>query len=86
MRRLIRWITPEPDALGPVDGHLGPCPASPNCVSSEAAAGSHHVAPFALAAAPEVAWKLAREAVATCPGRSSCAKSLATFMPNARRR
>lgn len=68
MRRLIRWVSPVPDTLGIVAGQLAPCPASPNCVSSDAAEGSHRVEPFALAAAPEVAWKVAREVVAALPG------------------
>lgn len=35
-------------ALGVVDGRLRDCPASPNCVSSDAASGDgHHVAPIA---------------------------------------
>jgi len=68
MRRLIRWITPEPDDLGVRDGRLAPCPASPNCVSSDAPPGGQRVAPFALAVAPEAAWKVAREVVVALPG------------------
>jgi uncharacterized protein (DUF1499 family) len=38
----------EPD-LSLVDGHLRPCPASPNCVSSEEGADAEHaIAPLAV--------------------------------------
>jgi uncharacterized protein (DUF1499 family) len=36
-----------PAALGVRDGHLAPCPASPNCVSSQAADADHRIAPIA---------------------------------------
>ena len=36
-----------PAALGVRDGRLAPCPASPNCVSSQAADADHRIAPIA---------------------------------------
>ena len=56
----------RPTDIGITDGHLAPCPSSPNCVSSDADAddSTHYVAPLVLAAAPEVAWKTAEGAVA----------------------
>ncbi|MGD8396554.1 MAG: DUF1499 domain-containing protein [Candidatus Eiseniibacteriota bacterium] len=33
---------PRPDHLGVANGHLAPCPSSPNCVTSGAAADSSH--------------------------------------------
>src|SRR4029453_10879939 len=36
-----------PAALGARDGRLAPCPASPNCVSSQAADADHRIAPIA---------------------------------------
>ena len=36
-----------PAALGVRDGRLAPCPASPNCVSSQATDADHRVAPIA---------------------------------------
>jgi len=36
-----------PAALGARDGRLSPCPASPNCVSSQAADADHRIAPIA---------------------------------------
>lgn len=37
-----------PDNLGVHQGHLRDCPASPNCVSSQARDSSHKIAPLAL--------------------------------------
>jgi uncharacterized protein (DUF1499 family) len=54
-------------SLGVVDGRLAPCPASPNCVSSDAAEARHAIAPLALAVAVPDAWRAAREAVAALP-------------------
>ncbi len=57
----------EPDDLGIEEGRLAPCPASPNCVSSDAADAEHHVAAYALKAAPEQSWATLREVVAAYP-------------------
>ncbi len=65
--RLLRWLpvlvaaaivalpiascaTPE---LGPVDGHLRPCPKSPNCVGSQDPDADHRVDALPLPAPPE---------------------------------
>jgi len=48
---------------GVVDGHLTPCPESPNCVSSDAMDELHRVEPYRLKVAPEQAWRGLREAV-----------------------
>ena len=55
--------------LGLKDGHLRPCPDSPNCVFSNATDAAHRVAPFQLqaAASPRV-WKALQKTVATLPG------------------
>jgi uncharacterized protein (DUF1499 family) len=53
-------------ARGP-GGGLPPCPASPNCVSSETTDESHRVAPFDLAVDPTAGWLAAREAVLELP-------------------
>jgi len=44
--------------LGLVAGHLRPCPASPNCVSSEAQADDeqHYIAPFRVKDSGDQAW------------------------------
>jgi uncharacterized protein (DUF1499 family) len=41
-----------PDNLGVDQGRLAPCPASPNCVSSQADSGDQQIAPLALQASP----------------------------------
>lgn len=38
-------------------GRLTPCPASPNCVSSDAADAAHRIEPLAVAGDPEAAWQ-----------------------------
>jgi len=48
---------------GVVDGHLTPCPESPNCVSSDAMGELHRVEPYRLKVAPEQAWRGLRETV-----------------------
>jgi len=57
----------RPENLGIVDSRLAPCPASPNCVSSDAVDPEHAVAAFALTAPAERAWPAARAAVAKLP-------------------
>jgi uncharacterized protein (DUF1499 family) len=48
---------------GVVDGHLTPCPESPNCVSSDALDELHRVEPYRLKVAPEQAWRGLRDIV-----------------------
>ncbi|HET9700083.1 MAG TPA: DUF1499 domain-containing protein [Burkholderiales bacterium] len=57
----------RPTNLGVRDGRLAPCPASPNCVSSDARDGEHAVEPLRLAQPAERAWRAIREAVAALP-------------------
>jgi uncharacterized protein (DUF1499 family) len=49
------------------DGRLAACPASPNCVSSEAERPSQRVEPLKLAVPAEQAWPAVRQAVASLP-------------------
>jgi uncharacterized protein (DUF1499 family) len=57
----------RPSNLGVSDAGLAACPSSPNCVSSDAPDAAHRVEAFALAAAPEAAWRVIREEVARLP-------------------
>lgn len=41
-----------PGNLGVQNGHLTPCPASPNCVSSQAGDAEHRIDPLPLAGSP----------------------------------
>ena len=47
----------RPNDLGATDGRLAPCPDTPNCVSSQADAGSpRFVAPLSYTGDPAAAW------------------------------
>src|SRR5215510_9660661 len=55
-----------PPTLGVKDGRLGPCRASPNCVSSQADRAvdpAHFVEPFAIRGSPDAAWATLSEIV-----------------------
>ena len=53
--------------LGVKDGHLLPCPASPNCVSSDAPDTAHSVAPFRLIVPPTDGWRAVQAAIDGLP-------------------
>jgi len=53
----------RPFDLGVSKARLSGCPGPPNCVSSNADRGCHHIAPFEPAIDVETAWQEAREAV-----------------------
>jgi uncharacterized protein (DUF1499 family) len=57
----------RPADLGVKDGHLLPCPASPNCVSSDAPDPAHSVAPFQLVVPLTDGWRAARAAIDGLP-------------------
>ena len=57
----------RPTDLGTRTNRLAPCPASPNCVASDAPDGDHAIAPLALAAPADEAWSAARAALAALP-------------------
>ena len=53
----------------PAPGTLAPCPASPNCVTSLAAAASRHaVEPMRFQGEPEIAWERLRALLISLPG------------------
>ena len=54
---------------GPVgtNGKLPPCPESPNCVSTDAPEGSHHVAPFEISGEPAQVWAVVLRTVSGWP-------------------
>lgn len=56
-----------PAQLGVHGAELAPCPSSPNCVSSDAAAGPQHVEALRFAGDPDAAWRRARAAVESLP-------------------
>ena len=57
----------RPADLGVKDGRLRPCPASPNCVSSDAPDTAHSVAPFQLVVPSTDGWRAARAAIDGLP-------------------
>lgn len=69
MGLLLSCAGKRPDDLGVREGQLRPCPASPNCVSSDAPeADSHHVEALQLAKPAEAAWPAVAEVAAGLPG------------------
>jgi len=57
----------RPANLGIKDGRLSACPASPNCVSSDATDDAHAVAPLKIVAPLEQGWRAVRNAVDALP-------------------
>ena len=57
LRRLIALISKRPDGLGVTDGKLAPCPASPNCVSTQSADERHRMQPIPYTTSAEEARK-----------------------------
>ena len=57
----------RPADLGVKDDRLRPCPASPNCVSSDAPDPAHSVAPFQLVVPSTDGWRAARAAIDGLP-------------------
>jgi uncharacterized protein (DUF1499 family) len=64
---LISCAGKRPADLGVATGSFAACPATPNCVSSDAADAAHQIAPLQLAVAPATAWPAVREFVAGMP-------------------
>jgi uncharacterized protein (DUF1499 family) len=57
----------RPSQLGVKDSQLAPCPASPNCVSSDDADSPHLISSLQLALPPGEAWAAVRATVAGLP-------------------
>ena len=53
--------------MGIRDGRLAVCPASPNCVSSDATDGAHAVAPLQLIVLPQDGWRAVRTVLDSLP-------------------
>jgi uncharacterized protein (DUF1499 family) len=58
-----------PVAVGLTDGHLSPCPSTPNCVSSQAQNESAQVQPLVYSGPPEVAWRRLQHTVRDLGGK-----------------
>lgn len=57
----------RPSNLGISDSKLAPCPASPNCLSSDAQDSAHNILPFQLDGDPSEIWKAVRKIVSELP-------------------
>ena len=57
----------RPDNLGVDNGRLAPCPASPNCVCSEACDQQHLAPPFRLKLPAAEAWEAVKQMVQQLP-------------------
>lgn len=65
---LVACYPERPGNLGVTNAQLSPCPATPNCVSSDSGEGARRVPPFVLAVSPDQGWPAVAEAVAALPG------------------
>ena len=64
---LLACTTVKSTASGGHDDKLPPCPASPNCVSSDATDEAHRVEPYRLLVAPQQGWQTLLEVVVALP-------------------
>jgi uncharacterized protein (DUF1499 family) len=64
---ILSALATRPTNLGVVDGRLGACPNSPNCVSTQAADSQHQIEPIAFGGGPEDAITQLKAAIATIP-------------------
>jgi uncharacterized protein (DUF1499 family) len=62
---LLPWVGAQAAALGPLDGALRPCPASPNCVCSCSSDDAHRIEPLRHAGDAGPAWQALQRALAT---------------------
>jgi uncharacterized protein (DUF1499 family) len=69
----------RPDQLGVRQGQLQPCPASPNCVVSDARDEEHGIEPFHLIVAAPRAWIIVQEVLGELP-RTVIAKKTADYV------
>ena len=50
---MMSFFSCKPSNLGVIDGRLADCPASPNCVSTQAADADHRMEPIPFAGSPD---------------------------------
>jgi len=72
--------------LGVQDGKLTACPASPNCVSSDAPPGDHWIAPLRLRIDPAAAWRQLEAALRATPRTTIVARGDGYLRAEARSR
>lgn len=71
---LFSFAGERPTNLGVTDGQLAPCPATPNCVSSQAT-DDHQIAPLRYTGDGTKALTQVKQAIAALPGSEIMAES-----------
>src|SRR3954452_23701611 len=64
---LFSLLARRPGNHGIRDGRLAPCPATPNCVSSQDSDSQHAIEPLRFDDSPEEAWQRLKDLIATWP-------------------
>lgn len=64
---MMSLFSRRPANLGVTDGHLAPCPKSPNCVSSQADDPRHRVEPLSCSGDPDTAFKRLEQVIRRMP-------------------
>jgi uncharacterized protein (DUF1499 family) len=64
---LFHFSGKRPPDLGVFNGRLTGCPATPNCVCSDAADKGHRIEPLVLAVSGDQAWSAMRRALSALP-------------------
>jgi len=72
---LLACTTVRTAASGGHDDKLPPCPASPNCVSSDATDEARRVEPYRLRVAPGEGWQVLLEVIAALPRTTVATKT-----------
>lgn len=57
----------RPEGLGPIDGRLADCPASPNCVATQSGGLNQRMTPLGFQGSPQAAMERLRSIVAGMP-------------------
>ena len=76
---LLNMFSSPAMSLGVVDGQLGECPETPNCVCSQSQNASQRVEPFQFSAPPDVVWAALEQTVRAYP-RSRIVEQTETYM------
>jgi uncharacterized protein (DUF1499 family) len=64
---MMSLFSRKPSNLGVVNGRLAPCPASPNCVSTQATDDEHRMEPIPFTGSSEKAMQRIKDVVAQMP-------------------
>jgi uncharacterized protein (DUF1499 family) len=76
---MLSLFSRRPSNLGPVEGRLAPCPASPNCVATQSGDRNQRMAPLSFEEAPAAAMERLKKIIAGMP-RSRIARSADNYL------